>query len=142
MGKFFNLLSHRGSLASFVSFPLAKSSPGSSESSLPNSDSASRCDRELRSDGTEGPSLFRWIDSLDSLVQSLRDPAGSAVSRLELSESHSSAEHPRSAPSGKAPASSLLCSERRASLRSLPRAPDCGREEMRLEWRSRRVRRL
>ena len=136
------MLSHRGSLASLVSLPLEKSPPGSSESSFPKRESASRCDSDPRSAGTEGPSLFRWTESLDSLEQSRRAPAGSDVSLFELSESHSSAEHPRSAPAGNAPASSFECSERRASLLSFPRAPGCGSEEMRLEWRSRRVRRL
>ena len=85
--------------------------------------------------------MFRWIESLESLVQSLRAPSGKLVSLLELRESHSRAEHPLSASAGNAPESSFECRERRASLLSLPRAL-WGSDEMRLEWRSRRVRRL
>ena len=74
-------------------------------------------------------------------MQSLRLPSGSDFSLFELSESHSSAVHPRRASAGKAAASSFECSERRASFFSFPRALS-GNDEMRLEWRSRRVRRL
>ena len=75
------------------------------------------------------------------MVQSLRAPSGSEVSLFEFSESHSRDEHPLRALAGNSAASSFECKERRASFFSLPRAVG-GREEMRLEWRSRRVRRL
>lgn len=75
------------------------------------------------------------------MAQSLRQPSGSEVSLLEFRDSHSSEEHPRRAPAGNAAASSFECRESRASFLSFPRALS-GKEEMRLEWRSRRVRRL